>query len=69
MTAQTYHAHVMHEVCTSELCAQTQFFTFLLKYGLKLQITESATAFVTGSRERIIIFGGSELNGEKVLLG
>ena len=68
VTRQTNDAYVMRHIFTAELRTQTNLVRLLQQLLLELDITESTSGLVAGSRQTVIEMRRSQFDGQQVLL-
>ena len=69
MARQTHHANVVGEILSAELGSEAYLAGLFEELFLEFHVTECPSCLISGSRESIIVMGGSEFHREKVLLG
>jgi hypothetical protein len=62
MAREAHHTDIVTEIFPTELCANAHPLRELQHLLLQLQVTESSAVLVPRGGERVIIFGGGELN-------
>ena len=60
---------IMSEIFSSELGTKANLMCLFQKLLLQLHVAERPSGLISGSRQFIIIMGGSKFHGKKVLLG
>ena len=68
VTRKTDDTDVVSKILAAELCSEADLLSLHEELVLKIDIAESAACLIAGGRKAVVEMGGSELDGEKVLL-
>ena len=69
VTRESYDTDVVGHILASELGSEADFVGLLKELLLELDVAEGTAGLIAGSRQAVVIMSGSELDGQKVLLG
>ena len=68
MTRKTDHAYIVGHILAAELCSESDFVGLFEQSCFELDVAEGTTGLIATGRQAVIVMGGSQLHGEKVLL-
>ena len=68
MTRKTDHAYIVGHILAAELCSESDFVGLLEQSCFELDVAEGTAGLIAAGRQTVIVMGGSQLHGEKVLL-